>query len=719
MTGTDFEPPFGEADLTNCERELIHLAGSVQPHGALILLRESDLSVLQASESVRDWLGIDAADMLGRPLSVIGGDVARMLATQLYRVRGDELTAFQCRAGLGLHARAFEALLHRVDNDALVLELEAASNDGANADMHRLLSASVHRFSEATTVETLAQVVTEDIRALTGYDRVMVYRFDADGHGEIIAESRDPGLDTLLGHRYPASDIPQRARELYLRNRVRVLVDAAYRPSALHPRLRPDTGRELDMSMCHLRSMSPLHIEYLTNMGVTATLVASLVREGRLWGLIACHHYSPRRLQYARRTAVDVLAEVMATRLAAIENYVRMQVDMLVRQIEARLIDAASLEGDWRTALIRSARALLQPLQAQGLALHYEGEWLTAGELPSTDALQIIARHARAGMVDGLFACAALGRIDPALAALAPGHCGVLAAALSGDAGDLLIWVRPEQRARLTWAGNPEKQRVEGDPLTLSPRRSFETWTEIVRGSSAPWTRPDIALVRAIACSLRDVIMQSQAVRLLIAEHQIQSVRRRVDASDEPLLLVDGGGRLLYANEACRRLTGTDRRDSARTGALTELLAGGPLSEAFRRVLSSGRPWRGECTLCDARGEPRPYAVRMDGLPSPEGGPLGYIVLLTDLSDTRRTEAARRHFEETLSETGRAGGTPSAGMTVPDAVLGAILANASVAAMELSDAPATQPSAALIEELEASVSRAALLYARLRQFRQE
>jgi light-regulated signal transduction histidine kinase (bacteriophytochrome) len=719
VIGTDFEPPFGQADLTNCERELIHLAGSIQPHGALLVMRERDLSVLQASESVREWLGIEAAALPGRPLAVIGGDVAAALAGQLPRVRGDELTAFRCSAGLGPHLKVFEALLHRVHDDALVLELEPACSTMADADMHRLLSASVHRFSEATTVETLAQAVTEDIRALTGYDRVMVYRFDADGHGEIIAESREPRLDTLLGHRYPASDIPQRARELYLRNRVRVLVDAGYRPSPLHPRLRPDTGGELDMSMCHLRSMSPLHIEYLTNMGVTATLVASLVREGRLWGLIACHHYSPRRLLYAQRTAVDVLAEVMATRLAAIENYVRMQVDMLVRQIEARLIDAASLEGDWRTALVRSARALMQPLQAQGLALCYEGEWLTAGELPSTDALQLIARHARTGMNGGLFACAALGRLDPALAPLAPGHCGALAVALSADASDLLIWVRPEQRARLTWAGNPEKQSVDGDPLMLSPRRSFETWTEIVRGSSAPWTRPDLALVRAIACSLRDVIMQSQAVRLLIAEHQIQAVRRRVDASDEPLLLVDGGGRLLYANDAFRRLAGTDRRDPARTGAQTELLASGPLAEAFRRVRSSGRPWRGECTLCDACGEPRPYAVRMDGLPSPAGGPLGYIVLLTDLSDTRRTEAARRHLEETLSETGRAGGAPSVGMAVPDAVLGAILANASVAAMELSDALAAQPAAALIEELEASVSRAALLYARLRQFRQE
>jgi two-component system, chemotaxis family, sensor kinase Cph1 len=148
------------------------------------------------------------------------------------------------------------------------------------------------------------------VRDLTGYDRVMVYKFDPDGHGKVIAEARDPRLESLLGHHYPATDIPQRARELYLRNRVRMLVDVNYRPAPLVPRCRPDTERELDMSMCQLRSMSPLHLQYLRNMGVTGTLVVSLVREGRLWGLIACHHYSPRHLRPACARPADLLAEV-------------------------------------------------------------------------------------------------------------------------------------------------------------------------------------------------------------------------------------------------------------------------------------------------------------------------------------------------------------------------------------------------------------------------
>jgi chemotaxis family two-component system sensor kinase Cph1 len=204
----------------------------------------------------------------------------------------------------------------------------------------------------------------------------MVYRFDPDGHGKIIAEARDPRLESLLGHHYPATDIPQRARELYLRNRVRVLVDVHYEPAPLVPRCCP-AATKLDMSMCHLRSMSPLHLQYLRNMGVTATLVVSLVREGKLWGLIACHHYSPRNLRLRGARGRRTAGRSGSTRIAAIENYAHAQVAIQVRRLEQRLIEATSTEGDWRLALFRNPRTLLQPLEATGAALFHDGEILT------------------------------------------------------------------------------------------------------------------------------------------------------------------------------------------------------------------------------------------------------------------------------------------------------------------------------------------------------
>ena len=301
-------PPFGQADLTNCERELIHLAGSVQPHGVLLVLQEPALQIVQASSNCRALLGQAVENLLRQTPSELGGDIDSKLREIAKAPELVEPVALSCRVAVGGQAREFEGMVHRVGNDLLLVEIEPVGISGvasmpATVDitpprLTKTLSEAVQRYSDATSIGALADATAQTFRDMTGYDRVMVYKFDPDGHGKIIAEARDPRLDSLLGHHYPATDIPQRARELYIRNRVRVLVDAHYEPVPLQPRLLPITGGELDMSLCHLRSMSPLHIQYLKNMGVTATLVVSLVREGRLWGLIAAHHYSPRACRY-------------------------------------------------------------------------------------------------------------------------------------------------------------------------------------------------------------------------------------------------------------------------------------------------------------------------------------------------------------------------------------------------------------------------------------
>ena len=394
-------PPFGTADLTNCERELIHLAGSTQPHGLLLVVRAHDLQIAQATSNVGALLGVPVQQLLERPLSVLGGDVEARLRELLASGEPIEPLPLNCRSTCGPRARELEGMVHRIEGGALVLELEpvdgldasAAGPEMVGADSVVLmgqLAVGVQRFNDASTVGLLADAVVKTVRDMTGYDRVMVYKFDPDGHGKIIAEARHPRLDSLLGHHYPSSDIPQRARELYLRTRVRVLVDAAYVPAPLVPARLPLTGGELDMSLCYLRSMSPMHTQYLRNMGVTATLVVSLVREGRLWGLIAAHHYAPRNLRHAVRAAAELLGSVASTRIAAIENYAHAQVAILVRQLEQRLIDATSTEGDWRLALFRNPRTLLQPLDATGAALFHDGEVLTTGEVPSTPELRAL-----------------------------------------------------------------------------------------------------------------------------------------------------------------------------------------------------------------------------------------------------------------------------------------------------------------------------------------
>ena len=726
-------PEFGQATLSNCERELIHLAGSVQPHGALLLLQATDgLPVLQASVNTETLLGVAAGALHGQPLACLAGDLAEQVLRLLPEL-GEEPLPLRCHTGQGPAVRYFEGTVHRPPGNGVVLELEPVdrgSGIGAVA-LHpahgtRSIAAAVERFSAASTLNGLCDAVVQVLRDLTGYDRVMVYRFDPDGHGQIFAEARAAQLEPLLGHHYPASDIPQRARELYLRNRVRVLADVHYVAAPLMPLLRPDSGAPLDMSMCHLRSMSPMHLQYLKNMGVTGTLVASLVREDRLWGLIAAHHYSPRHLRLGLRQVVDLLAEVASTRIAAIENYAHAQVALMVKRLEQRLIEATSTEGDWRQALFRSPRTLLQPLDATGAALFHGDEILSTGEVPSTPELRALCTWVHeqpAGTDPGApYTCSAVGQAHAPLAALTPTACGVLAVRLSTQRPDYLMWFRKEQLLTVKWAGNPDKAALlaadldEGppvDPLQLSPRRSFATWSEIVRGTARPWTLAERTMGRAIGTALVDIIVQVNAVRLLIAEHQLAQIRQTVNAAQEPVLMTDARGHLMFANHAFLALRGHAAGVPATGSPVAKLF---DESGEVQLVLDglAQQPWRGEWVVLTPGTENTagtPVAVRAEAVPTRDGELLGCIIVLDDLRARRQTALARQRLEASLMLANGSG----AGRR-RDEVLGAILSNASLAAMDIADAVGGPSVAPLLEELEASAQRATTLYERFRNF---
>ncbi len=723
-------PAFGQADLTNCERELIHLAGSVQPHGVLLALREPGLRIVQLSANVATLLGVPAESLLNQPLGELGGDIEAQVRGAAASIRGDALSLLRCQVPVGSRSCEFEGTLHRVAGNVLLVEIEPVGSatapgvrtvDIASDVLVDALGAAVQRFSAASAIGTLADAVVRSFRDLMSYDRVMVYKFDPDGHGKIIAEARDPRLESLLGHHYPASDIPQRARELYLRNRLRVLVDVHYEPAPLVPRQLPGTGEELDMSMCHLRSMSPLHLQYLKNMGVTATLVVSLVREGKLWGLIACHHYSALNLRFAVRAAADLLAEVASTRIAAIENYAHAQVAIQVRRLEQRLVEATSTEGDWRLALFRNPRTVLQPLEATGAALFYEGELLTAGEAPSTAELRALMQWIDGQKFDGLFSCSSVSRANVALDSLTPTASGVLAVKLSGTKPDYLMWFRKEQLLTVTWAGDPTKPVVNNNPLELSPRRSFAAWSEIVRGTALAWTASETALARAFGASLIDIIVQINAVRLLIAEHQIAQIRATVGSSNEPVVVADARGRALFANQAFFGLLKQPALPAAALQELSTLFSDPVLvGKILGSLAQERRPWRGELALALEAGKTLPVAVRAEVVPARDGSVLGFFLIFTDLTDSQRAAEARRHLEQSLSEAvaGAAvrDGARAASTAERGDLMGAILANASLAAMDIADGSSTSSVAPLLEELETSTKRATALYGQIRLF---
>ena len=384
------------------------------------------------------------------------------------------------------------------------------------------------------------------------------------------------------------------------------------------------------------------------------TLVASLVRDGRLWGLIACHHYSTKSVSYAMRAACELLGEVISTRISALENRAQVEAELFVREFETSLVMAATETGDWRDALFGDPDSqLLRPFDATGAALFYEGEVLTAGETPSLPELRALGAWLEQDIREPLMHTSSLPRLNPELAPLALTATGALAVELSRSDGEYLVWFRKEQVRTVTWAGNPEKPMVVGnDPLDLSPRRSFAAWSELVRETAKPWSPTELATASVLRRSLVDVILQMRALRALIAERQATSALGVIESAGEAMILADGDGKVLSVNSAFHRLVERPMLHVDRLEDLVTLSADrSRMLELLTRLSSDRQTWRGELRLTRGAGAgDLPVAVRADPVPGLRGDVLGYIFIFSDLRQQREARAARARLEQAIAQ---------------------------------------------------------------------
>ncbi|MFZ5690062.1 MAG: GAF domain-containing protein [Pseudomonadota bacterium] len=698
-------PAFGQADLSNCEREQIHLAGSIQPHGGLIVVREPELVVVQASANAGEFLGV-SGNIIGRNIREFGDNLFERIQPLLTDSLRTIPVAVRCT--LSNPPVEYDVLLHRPPENGLVLEFERSSPP---IDLSDVIERALKTIISASTLRTLCEETASLFKELTGYDRVMVYRFDDEGHGEVFSERREPHLEAYLGNRYPASDIPQIARRLYERNRVRVLVDVEYQPVPIVPRQSPLTDRDLDMSLCWLRSMSPIHIQYLKNMGVRATLVASIMVGGKLWGLVACHHYSPRSLPFEMRAACELLGETVATRIAALESFAQAQAELSVRRLEQRMIEAISRDGDWRVALFDNSQSLLQPLSAGGAALLFEGQILSTGEVPGTLQLREIAAWLDQQERAPVFATAALGFDEPDFAPLVSVAAGLVATPVSSTPGEYLIWFRPERIRLITWGGDPLKPVLVGDdPSQLSPRRSFAQWHQLVEGKCEPWSAADLTAARLIGETVADVVLQFRSVRLLIAQDQFAHVTKQVQISDLPVVIADAKGRIILHNRAFEALLPQARQTYEFIDDLAVFFD--ETTDARRRLkdlVELRRTWRGEVTFVHAGHEPRSFLVRGDPVFSSPDRILGFVLLFTDIADRKAAEAAGRRFQDVIYEShrGKISGKDTNADLMYQKLLASVVENAQLAALEITDGMDNARMLQMLESVRNSVDRSA------------
>ena len=381
--GTDNFYPLGQpVDLTNCEREPIHIPSLIQPHGVLLALQEPELTIVQTSDNTAALLHIASQALLGKSLDTLlqSSDIGALhAASQQEHLDNNPVYLLTMHIqGVRTH---FDAIVHR-SQGLLVLELEPAPDDALRQDTYALVRHAVPQIQSAKTLTQMFEVVAQQIQRINGFDRVMVYRFDAEGHGSVVAETRRDDLPAFLGLHYPASDIPAQARRLYTLNLLRLIADVAYTPAAIIPTINPHTREVLDMSHCILRSVSPIHVQYLKNMGVAASLSISILQEGELWGLIACHHYTPRFVSYDVRTACEFVGQIVSLQLTSKQDSADVAYQIRLKDTQAQLVASMANEQTYQEGLVGHRPNVLDLIESEGAAVYTNGAFRCLGQVP-------------------------------------------------------------------------------------------------------------------------------------------------------------------------------------------------------------------------------------------------------------------------------------------------------------------------------------------------
>jgi len=524
--------PFGSADLTSCDREQIHLAGAIQGHGLLLTLTEPDLVIEAASANVVHWLGRPMEQLIGVPLaSLFPAGAAAELTSAIAAL---PLEANPLYLGT-VEPPDVDTRIHLTGHrfaGRLLIEGEIAQDDPTTVARppHVVVKEIMTTVLRAPDVAGLGAAAAVCLRGLLGCDRAWVYRFHPDDHGEIIAEDIVEGLTPYLGLHYPAGDIPLPARELFLRSWVRIIHDAAADPIPLIGRADDQATASIDMSSCLLRAVSPIHRQYVTNMGFRSTMSISLIHEGRLWGLISCQHRTPLKIPFDVRIACELLAQMVSMRLGTVEAREDGDYKLAMREGISGVVKAVAGSTEIGDRLASIVDSTFDWLRCSGVAVVDRQVVARSGMVPDDGAVRDLLSWIETISDEPATALDDLGRSYPAAPSLAGSAAGVLAISVTRRPPVTIAWFRPEVEATVRWGGEPVKDGVQtADGLRLSPRESFEEWRETVTGKSEPWLAHEVAAARELQSQLIATVGE-QAETLAIANEELRRSNIELDA---------------------------------------------------------------------------------------------------------------------------------------------------------------------------------------------
>ena len=514
-----------DVNLSNCDREPIHIPGTIQPHGCMIAC-DQQLGIIQrTSANAASFLGLGDVELNGRQLSeALNGEFVHVLRNAAATASEGARAVALVSQRISPESDLFDISVHR-HKGAAIIEFEHADAPSAAGplEISRTLVSAVSRAADLTELFAKAPRL---IRGVLGYDRVMIYQFAHDGSGKVIGEAKRSDLEGFHGTYFPATDIPQQARRLYLLNRIRVISDANCERMPIIPEYDA-SGEPLDLSMAHLRSVSPIHCEYLRNMGVGASMSISIVVDGALWGLIACHHYGPRVLSLPQRVAAEMFGEFFSLQIEAMSRKWRLDSAARARRSLDRIMRDASYQGDIISFLRERLQEFRRLVPCDGVGLWLNGTWSVDGDVPPSKAAPALMRFLGTVAEGRVWASHELSTRFAAATDYADKVSGVLAVPLSQTPKDYLVFFRKEVVHTLEWAGDPNKKYEvgpHGDRLT--PRKSFAIWKETVERQSTPWTDDDREMAEAARTALLEVVMRHSEI--LETERQTADVRQKV-----------------------------------------------------------------------------------------------------------------------------------------------------------------------------------------------
>ncbi|WP_181852877.1 ATP-binding protein [Nostoc sp. ATCC 53789] len=490
--------------LTNHDRKPIHIPGSIQPHGVLLAL-STQLEILQVSNNTQAYVGKEPKDLLGKPLSyLLKAQQVEAVKQCLVKKIGSPNT-FKVSINTSDGVRDFDAIAHRTE-EGVILELEPtdSKSEVSFLGFHALAGEAIAKMQSTSNLIEFLHLVAEEVQKIIGFDRVMVYQFDESEAGSVVAEVKREDLSPYLGLHYPATDIPAQARELYTRCFLRFLPDLTAESVQLVPTQNPTTHQHLDLSYSVLRSFDWCCAEYHQNMGVKALLVISLIQEQKLWGLISCHHQTPKYISYEVRKMCEFLGQIVSSELAHKISSSEWDYKVKLKSLQSEFLESISQADNFIDALIKPEIRLLDFVSASGAAVCLDNEINLVGTTPNIDQVRALIEWADTQVSDNLFSTDSLPKLYPEALIFKDTASGLLLLRISKVRRYYILWFRPEVIQTVHWAGNPQEsiQAQTDGSYTLSPRKSFEQWQETVRLTSLPWK----------GCELESAIALSNAI---------------------------------------------------------------------------------------------------------------------------------------------------------------------------------------------------------------